>query len=383
MVTKIVTKPAIINKVNTQTSRAKGVLPQIKKVNKVNQARLDDRARRANLAKNPTANYSTPEGMIKAQDQVNNPNQINPYGSQSVTIDPKTGQRVVTQTLEQGQQNLLNQQTGNNLATENAYNSALGSANNMMGQPFNYDGMQGVDVQNDATRQRVEDAYYGRAKSLLDRDFQDQNANVVRDLRARGIEYGSPQWNDQVGRVQTNQNNTLTSLADQAVLSGGQEAQNLFGRQSALRSQQGQERLSLRNQPLNELSIISQNRGSVRDPNFTPYQGADVAGIADAFNQRNFQAQQSQLDRNFQAQQNALNRRVAGGGGAGMDPIARAQALQDIEDNSWKNRMQYQNMMTPKPKSPSVISQISGLGGQILGAWAGGGFKNPFGSPSN
>ncbi len=175
-------------------------------------------------------------------------------------------------------------------------------------------------------RQRVEDAIYSRMEPAMQRD----RLALENRLRNQGVVSGSQAWREAMDES----NRAATDARMQAILAGGQEQSRLFGMDQAQgsfantaqaqqfeqnmgRSQFGnqaqlqqfdaqkaaaeygqtareralQERMTIRNQPINEISALM-NGGQVTVPQFAQFNpgniaGTDYAGInANNFNQR-------------------------------------------------------------------------------------------------
>jgi hypothetical protein len=210
---------------------------------------------------------------------LNRPNQNTPYGSlkwhndgdkwwSDVTLDPRVQQSVDSE-----------------LATANGLNStvqsALGRVQSAMGQPINYAGapagstaqgamqsangqftdvtpdlmatrglarqgmglqsysmdrmgqmqgqaLPGIPTADNASRQRVEDAMYGRATSRLDPQFQQQESSLRSDLMNRGIVEGSEAWKTQMDNLGRAKTDAYGAARDSAILAGGQEQSRMF-----------------------------------------------------------------------------------------------------------------------------------------------------------
>jgi hypothetical protein len=85
--------------------------------------------------------------------------------------------------------------------------------------------MPGAD---DATRQRVEDAYYSRAKSRLDPQWEQEQTNRLDRLYAMGGRESDPGFELSMGNFARDKNDAYTSAMNEAIIGGGAEQSRLF-----------------------------------------------------------------------------------------------------------------------------------------------------------
>lgn len=147
-------------------------------------------------------------------------------------------------------------------------------------------------TQRDQVTQSIMDRYKAQTQSVRDQ----QSAS----LAARGLDPGSQGW----GGVQQAQDTRDTDAANAAILSGGQEQSRLLGEQRAnwqqgqdyasflnnLRGGELQERQTVRNAPINEISALMSG-SQVSVPQFQPFsrQGVDTTPIGQ-YIQQNYNA---------------------------------------------------------------------------------------------
>lgn len=277
-----------------------------------------------------------------ANSTIGNANQYSPYGSTEFDVrgyqdilDPSTGksyqvpQYNQTTKLSPNQQTLLNQQEQIGQGLNQVAIDQTGRIGNLLGQPINAPSgelqrqLGPQDYSQD--RQRVEEAIYSRLNPQLERDRAQLDTKLMNEGFVRGTE-GYNQGLDEFNRQ-------ANDARMQAILAGGQEQSRLagldlqkaqFGNQAY--GQQLQTDLSLRNQPINEISALM-NGGQVTLPQFQGYQGGQVAGtpIGD------YTYQSAQLaNQNYQSALNARAQTQAGlyGGigsiaGAGLYGLGR------------------------------------------------------------
>ena len=219
-----------------------------------------------------------------------NPNDV---WQSNITLSPE-GQRLFDQ------QNQLSGSV-NSLALRNFGNVEAAQANpfslNQFGDrpQFSMNGLPDAPIADDATRQRVEQAIFDRARSRLD-PMRDQQQEALRTrLTAQGIPINSEAYGREFETFNRGQNDLYNSALAQAIAGGGQEQSRLFGLGSAARSNAVNERqlqysndtsgrsnaiqeaLLARNQPINELAALLGTSPGVQTPQFTP---AGATGVA-------------------------------------------------------------------------------------------------------
>lgn len=273
-----------------------------------------------------------------------NANQITPYGN--VTNAPGTKipiydskgnitgygtQWSQTTTLSPAQQAIFDQENAAKLGFGQLANQQLGQAKNILGQPINTEGMvnwqqyekapglaqanyQGTD------RQAIEDAMMASTRRGLEPTYRQQDAQLAaRGVGAPGSKMGS--------NVDVSRGDTLAEAGRQAYLTSGEESRQQAGearnvseaankvtqqgwlnkntwadQANALRQSQWGERTGLRNQILNELSVLAGNAPATV-PQAQGFQGSqvnpfDIAGA--------LQTKYGQDMANYQNQQSGL-----------------------------------------------------------------------------
>lgn len=268
----------------------------------------------------------------QASNVMNNPSQYGPWGSRTVEqsgwqqiFDPNSGQMVnvpkynETTQLSPDEQRIygLNTQTRANMGQTAVEQSA--KLRGLLGQNVDTSGLQGWQTgqapgeirqdQGATDRSAIEAAIMGR----YNQDASKQNAAQEARLAARGLAPGSQGWGD----VQTQQNRARTDAMNQAYLASGAESraaqgaynqaaqqryqlgQDYAGSLNNLRQGQLQERLALRNQPLNEITALL-GGSQVNMPQFSPFsrQGLSPAPIGNYVEQNYAQQAQSAANKN-------------------------------------------------------------------------------------
>jgi hypothetical protein len=273
------------------------------------------------------AQQSAELGAGQASAIINNANQYTPWGSRTYTqagwetIQGADGKQIKvpryneTTKLSPDQMRLLGLQTQMqyNLGQTGVEQSS--KLRTHLGQTVNTAGLQdwakgpapgAVRQDTGATnRAAIEAAMMGR----FNRDAATTNAAQEAQLAARGLTPGSQGW----GTVQEQQDRARTDALQQAYLASGAEAReaqaafNAAGLQryqmggdyaaqlNNLRTAQLQERLAMRNQPINEITALL-GGSQVTPPQFQPFsrQGINAAPVGN-YIQSNYgqQAQQS------------------------------------------------------------------------------------------
>lgn len=239
-----------------------------------------------------------------ASGKINNPNVINPYGTQRVTW--KDDIPTITQRLSKDQQRLLDLQeqgqtnlgrTGVNL-TNQAYKS--------LSTPVSFDGLPDAPVSSGQQREDVIDAMMARVKT----DISGQRDAKASELIAAGLRPGSRAWE----AAMTGFDRQYNDAQSNAVLAGGQEASRDFGLDMQSRQQAISELLTKRQLPLNEINAILSGV-QVQSPfsgglGYQAGQGVQGAPIANAINNQG-QAQQNI----YNQQQASRNQNIGAGAG--------------------------------------------------------------------
>lgn len=257
----------------------------------------------------------------------------NTYGPTGSTTYQKIGEETIigpdgkpirvpkysqTTTLSPEQQKLYNQQTqlGSDLN-----NLSIGQVNRLKGvldQPINFEGLpdrvNSVSDDFSADRKRVEDALFER----LNPQLRQQDDALRTRLANQGITMGSEAWNTGIDES----NRAANDARIGAVLNAGQEQSRLLadalqraGFQNSNREAGIQERLTSRNQPINEITALMSG-GQVSMPQFQGYRGGNVAGTdvaGNTWNAYNAQVQKAQAD---QAAKSAMWGNIAKLGGS-------------------------------------------------------------------
>jgi len=132
----------------------------------------------------------------------------------------------------------------------------------------------------EATRSNVASSIYDRQSGLLQPEFTRQREELESNLINRGIPITSDPYNQAVNRLDTQQNEALSRLAQQADVGGGAEAQRLFNQASQSRGQQFGERqtdVGLANQAASQNFAQGQTEAQRRFGETSAVRGQNVA----------------------------------------------------------------------------------------------------------
>lgn len=211
------------------------------------------------------AQTATNKETAITQAELNNANQVTPYGNltytQNGTYDDGTPKFTSTTTLSPEEQQLYNLNTSGQVGTAQLGNDQLGRIAGAVSTPYSYAGLP--DAPTDQTMAQSQAA---GTQAIMDRlapqEARDRNSQNV-TLSNQGVQPGSEAYNnaqDQLARTQNDAN-------QQAILSGQQYA--TAGQQQALanRQQAITEYSTQRNAPLNEYSALVSG-SQVQNPSF-------------------------------------------------------------------------------------------------------------------
>ncbi len=207
----------------------------------------------------------------KKQIALQNPDQYNPFGSQTTRMNPD-GSISVVQNLSQDQQKILDQdealaKAGRGIAQDQISNFQQPWDANTADRQFQ--GGFGAD------RMRIEDAVYQNLTRDNSKMKQQEREDLERTMFNRGIAL-DPR-NEQYAKSQENLDKRYDSLDQQARLQatqfGGNEMAQQFGQQEQLIANQFAQGQAQRNQQLGELGQFANFSVGQQTPSFQGYQG--------------------------------------------------------------------------------------------------------------
>lgn len=240
----------------------------------------------------------------QATGRINNPNVINPYGSQTVTW--AGDQPTINQSLTPQQQAILDKETRAKFAIGDTGINVAEQARGALSNPLNFAGLPGAPQSAGQRRDDVISAMMARVKA----DTAGQRDAKNSELIAAGIRPGTRAYGAAMDQIDRQYNDA----SNNAILAGGQEATRDFTMDNQSRQQAIAEMLTQRQTPLNEINAL-QSGAQINNPfaGGLGYQaGANVgaAPIAGAITSQG-QAQQNIYNQN-QAQQNSNMQAGAG-----------------------------------------------------------------------
>lgn len=281
--------------------------------------------------------------------QLNNPNVVNPYGTQTVqygapdmqayqtalsdyeeavrrnqqnpalfvpprpTIEQFRGNPnipTITQTYSPEQQAIFNQQNQAKLGLGTLANTGIGSLGQVIGQNVDLSGISPVPRSGEV-HQRVVDAMLSRTTEDYGRKRDEANSQMI----AAGLRPGSKAYDDAMQLVQRGENDAR----QQAVLAGYDQGNKTFGQETQSRAMELADYYAGRQTPLNEITALMSG-SQVANP-FTvggynagaQAQGAPLFGATQALGDWNTGLYNARA-----AQQGNLQQGLFGLGAAGM-----------------------------------------------------------------
>lgn len=181
----------------------------------------------------------------RVQGQINNPNVISPYGTQTTTWNGD--QPTLTQTFSPEQQALFDQSNATKLQLGNVAGQGAQALQGVVGTGVDFSGAPQTGSYDD-TRARVIDAMMGRTNEDYARQVDDANSTLI----AAGIRPGTKAYDDRMHLIERSRNDAR----QQAEIAGGNAAAQAYGMDEARRRQAITEQLAQRQTPLNEITAL-------------------------------------------------------------------------------------------------------------------------------
>jgi hypothetical protein len=198
---------------------------------------------------------SLPMGQLKelagVQQQINNVNTVNPYGSTKYSQNPD-GSYTSTSVFSPEQQKLYNQSVGLTGQTNQLAQGMLGNLGNTLNQPLNF-GKSILPTDFTAERNRIENELYGRQTKYLDLEKTSDRERMMQDLENRGIGRGSEGFRNAMDSFDKNWGDRYGDARTQAIQMGGNEMINSYNAAADARARSIEETLLKREQPMKEL----------------------------------------------------------------------------------------------------------------------------------
>lgn len=216
-----------------------------------------------------------------AGSRLNNPNVINPYGTQTWTEGGTPDSRpTLTQTLSPEQQALYNQSMQTKGLLGGLGIQGATALQDVVGRNLDFSTAPAGGGSYDTTRKSVYDAMMSRANE----DYGKQTDEVNSSLIAAGIRPGTKAYADRMQMIERSRNDAKS----QAEIAGGNAASQAFTMDTQRRKDAIAELLAQRQTPLNEINaLMSQSQvtnpfampGAAQNANVAP---APVFGAAQA-----------------------------------------------------------------------------------------------------
>lgn len=196
-----------------------------------------------------TAQGAANKDSAIATSNLNNPNIVNPFGTQTFTEGANPGDRpTLTQTLSPQEQALLSQSYNIKGALGDLGVAGANSLKGVVGQNLDLSGAPSAPGDSTATRDKVVNAMMGR----VNEDTSNSREQANSDLVAAGIHPGTKAYSDKMAMIDRGYNDAR----QQALLVGGQEASRDFGLDTQRRKDSIAEMLTQRQTPLNEINAL-------------------------------------------------------------------------------------------------------------------------------
>lgn len=182
-----------------------------------------------------------------ASARLNNPNVVNPYGTQTWQENGTEGRPTLTQTFSPEQQALYEQSTRTKGLLGGLGEQGATALQDVVGKNLDISGAPTVGNY-DSTRQKVIDA----SMSRINEDYGNTTQQANSDLIAAGIRPGTKAYDDRMALLQRGRNDAY----QQAELAGGNAASQAFNMDTQARKDAIAEILAQRQTPLNEINAL-------------------------------------------------------------------------------------------------------------------------------
>lgn len=188
----------------------------------------------------------------EAQGRINNPNIVNPYGTQTVAwgVDAKgnpTHVPTITQAFSPEQQALYTQSNQTQQQLGKVAGQGATALEGVVGKSVDFSGAPQTGNY-DNTRAKVIEAMMGRANEDYTKRTDQDRSNLI----AAGIRPGSQAYDDNQQMTERSRNDAR----QQAEIAGGNAASQAYGMDEARRRQAITEQLAQRQTPINEISAL-------------------------------------------------------------------------------------------------------------------------------
>ena len=252
----------------------------------------------------------------------NRVNQDTIGGSRQYVTDPATGQTKVVDSLDQGQQNLYDQQLGSRSMANQAFMQGLQGGN--FGSAFDLSGLPQAPNTSDLAgeRERLKGQFYNASADRIKQEAEDAWKQQEDVLYSRGNVQGTPAYDKARERFDESLKDSLQTAENSANDRAGQEFERFFNIGSQGRSNALGEQAFARTQPLSELATLQGfGGGPTAQPNFFNFQPVsyNAPGYLN-YLQTGLDTQMGRRDLDIKQQQVNLAGRGGGGGGPAPGP---------------------------------------------------------------
>lgn len=184
-----------------------------------------------------------------AGSHLNNPNVINPYGTQTwVEGAASTDRPTMVQEFSPEQQALYDKSVQTKTLLGDLGIQGAGALSNVIGQNLDLSGIPAAPGDAAATRNSVIDAMMSRVNEDVDRSIDQKNS----DLIAAGIRPGTEAYDNAMAQIERGR----TDARQQAIIAAGSEAQRDYQMDADRRRTAMGELLTGRQTPLNEINAL-------------------------------------------------------------------------------------------------------------------------------
>lgn len=267
-----------------------------------------------NYAAAATAQGAANQEAAVAGSHLNNPNVINPYGTQTwVEGAQPTDRPTMVQEFSPEQQALYNQSVQTKGLMGDLGIQGANALGDVIGQNLDLSSLPAAPGDASATRDSVYNAMMSRVNEDIGRSIDQKNS----DLIAAGISPGTQAYDNAMAQIERGR----TDARNQALLSSGSEAQRDYQMDSDRRRTALSEMLAGRQTPLNEINALLSG-SQVSNPFAVP-NAAQNTQVAPA---PQFAATQAQYQGNlnqYNAQQAGMGNMMSGLFGLGSSYLLR------------------------------------------------------------
>lgn len=218
----------------------------------------------------------------QAQSRLNNPNVVNPYGTQTFTEGAGPSDRpTVVQTLSPDQQALYDKSVATKLQLGDLSTQGADALQGIVGKKLDVGSLPAAPGDATQTRNSVINAMMSRVNEDTANSKDQKNSDLV----AAGLHPGDKGYNDQIALIDRGYNDARNT----AITSAGAEAQRDFNMDTQARKDALAEAITQREMPLNEVTALmsgSQVSNPFAVPGVSQNSSVAPAPVMDAMTQQ-------------------------------------------------------------------------------------------------